>query len=121
MSDSHSSTRHLLAVLAAALLGWSCSSAAGPAGGAAQDAANAALALTARPPAGGLLTITNAALPNAVATAPYSAALTAAGGTRPYEWSVISGALPTGLALQRDGTVSGTAAGPGVSSFAVRV
>src|SRR6185312_15133152 len=40
---------------------------------------------------------------------PYSAALTAQGGSAPYVWSVTAGALPTGLSLDAStGTVAGT-------------
>ncbi len=55
------------------------------------------------------LVITTAALPSAQLNAPYSATLTATGGTSPYAWSVASGTLPAGLSLATSsGTISGT-------------
>lgn len=52
----------------------------------------------------------------------YSAALAASGGTAPYSYALISGALPTGVTLASDGTLSGTPMGAyGVFTFRVRV
>jgi len=54
-------------------------------------------------------TISTKTLPRAVVGAPYRAALTAEGGTRPYTWAVIGGKLPAGLGLDGStGEVSGT-------------
>jgi hypothetical protein len=61
-----------------------------------------------------------AELAGAVASAPYSQTLTATGGTGPYTFSVVSGALPPGLALAPSGVLSGTPADAGTFSFAVR-
>ncbi|MEZ5403038.1 MAG: putative Ig domain-containing protein [Bryobacteraceae bacterium] len=47
-------------------------------------------------------------LRDAVVGAGYSEQLTVGGGFAPYVWSVFAGQLPPGLALQREGTVSGT-------------
>ncbi len=44
----------------------------------------------------------------------YSASLQAAGGLAPYSWALVGGALPTGLRLETNGTVSGIPAIPGV-------
>lgn len=38
---------------------------------------------------------------------PYQAQLAAAGGQRPYQWRVVSGALPAGIDLASDGVVGG--------------
>jgi Putative Ig domain len=54
------------------------------------------------------LSITSSALPGGQLNAPYSATLTATGGTTPYKWSLTSGALPTGLSLSSAGVISGT-------------
>jgi len=68
-----------------------------------------------------LLVITVASLPSATVGGPYSAALSAQGGTPPYSWAVISGSLPTGLSLTSAGTISGTPEAAGLASFTVQV
>src|ERR1019366_2527479 len=45
------------------------------------------------------LTISTTSLANGVANSAYSAALSAAGGTQPYTWSVSPGSLPSGISL----------------------
>jgi hypothetical protein len=77
--------------------------------------------LTASMPAG--LDIATTALPGVVAGQAYSAQLAASGGTSPYSWTEVGGALPPGLALSTSGAISGTA-DPGLSGtyrFTVRV
>jgi uncharacterized protein (TIGR03437 family) len=59
--------------------------------------------------------------PGGTVNVPYSQALGATGGQPPYTWSLISGALPTGLSLNASGIVSGTPGAPGVFSFGVQV
>ncbi|HTY93664.1 MAG TPA: Ig domain-containing protein, partial [Steroidobacteraceae bacterium] len=55
------------------------------------------------------LTITTSSLPNGMVGSAYSATLMATGGTTPLTWSILSGALPTGLSLnQSTGAISGT-------------
>ena len=52
---------------------------------------------------------TAASLPQATQYTSYSTTLSASGGTLPYTWSVITGALPTGLSLNAStGIISGT-------------
>lgn len=56
------------------------------------------------------VTVTTTTLPavvNAVSTV-YSYSLGAAGGMKPYAWSVAQGALPNGLTLSAEGVLSGT-------------
>ena len=61
--------------------------------------------------ASGTLTITTASLPSGEISVPYSALLTAAGGTTPYKWALTSGTLPAGLTLNaQTGQISGTPA-----------
>src|SRR5688572_13963446 len=46
------------------------------------------------------VTITTASpMPNATEDTNYSQTLTASGGTAPYNWSIVSGSLPSGLSL----------------------
>ena len=71
-------------------------------------------------PSGGLFIVTTS-LPGGIAGAPYSATLTASGGTLPYTWAVISGSLPAGLSLSSAGAITGTPTTAGVSSFTVQV
>ena len=72
-----------------------------------QQSMTASLPLTVRPAA--LLSIATSALPNAQVGKSYTAALSATGGTTPYTWTLTSGVLPAGLALNpSSGAVSGT-------------
>jgi len=56
-------------------------------------------ALSIAPPAG--------MLPPAMAALTYTQALTASGGVAPYTFSLVAGALPAGITLAADGTLSG--------------
>jgi hypothetical protein len=70
----------------------------------------------------GPLTITTTSLPDATKGVAYSQMLTAGGGLPPYTWSISSGTLPDGLALNAStGAVSGTPAADGQFSFQIRV
>jgi hypothetical protein len=52
----------------------------------------------------------------------YSATLKAAGGKKPYSWSILSGSLPEGLVLDgATGKITGTPVVPGSSELAFRV
>src|SRR5208283_195286 len=52
---------------------------------------------------------------------PYSASLSASGGTAPYSWSLVWGSLPTGLKLNAStGAITGTPTGAS-TSFTVQV
>ncbi|HEY8208709.1 MAG TPA: putative Ig domain-containing protein, partial [Myxococcaceae bacterium] len=55
-----------------------------------------------------LPSITTSSLANASVGAPYSASLAVAGGKPTYTWTVTAGALPAGITLAADGTLSGT-------------
>jgi uncharacterized repeat protein (TIGR03803 family) len=69
-----------------------------------------------------LLQITTSSLPPGTVNSPYSAPLSARGGVRPYSWSVISGSLPNGLALNTSsGVISGTPITAGTANFTVQV
>lgn len=70
------------------------------------------------PPA---LAVVTATLPGAVQGTPYSQALEAVGGTLPYAWSIVAGALPAGLTLSPAGVISGTPTVSGPAQFTVRV
>ena len=68
------------------------------------------------------LSITTSSLPDGAQDAAYGATLTAAGGTTPYRWSVVSGSLPAGLTLASDtGTISGTPTAAGTNAFTAQV
>ena len=61
-------------------------------------------------------------VPGGTVNIPYSAALTAIGGTLPYSWGIASGSLPPGLSLNpTNGTITGTPTNTGVYVFTVRV
>jgi hypothetical protein len=52
---------------------------------------------------------------------PYSANLSATGGTEPHSWGVVGGSLPAGLSLSATGAISGTPTESGTFSFTARV
>jgi hypothetical protein len=55
------------------------------------------------------LSITTTSLPSATVGTPYSAQLSATGGTTPYKWSIRTGSLPPGLTLDATtGAITGT-------------
>ena len=60
-----------------------------------------------------------ATLPNTTAGLAYSASLSATGGVAPYSFAVTAGALPNGLALASNGTLSGTSISSGIFNFTI--
>ncbi|PYX56558.1 MAG: hypothetical protein DMG76_14410, partial [Acidobacteria bacterium] len=80
--------------------------------------ATATVNVTPPPP----LAITTSGLPEANAGMPYSASLSATGGTSPYRWSLASGALPAGIQLQAStGILAGTTAVGGSYALTAKV
>jgi len=68
------------------------------------------------------VSITDGALPNGTVDTSYPATtLTAAGGTSPYSWSVVSRALPPGLVLSGDGIITGIPSVAGTFVFTISV
>ncbi len=68
------------------------------------------------------LTITTApTLVSGAVGANYSTTLFATAGTPPYQWTLVSGALPPGLGLSINGVISGTPTTAGTYNFVVRV
>jgi hypothetical protein len=67
------------------------------------------------------LTTEDAALPDGLLGSAYSETLIAAGGIPPYTWTVTAGALPAGLSLANDGTLSGTPTAGGNFAFTAQV
>ena len=65
------------------------------------------------------LKITTAQLPAGTLANPYTSTLAATGGTPPYTWSLSSGALPSGLAMNSAGNISGSPTVAGTSPFTV--
>lgn len=66
--------------------------------------------------------VTTTSLPNGEVGVPYGATLDATSGTTPYTWSVPSGSLPNGLALDpTTGAITGTPKTAGTASFSVEV
>ena len=67
------------------------------------------------------LSITTSSLPGGTVGVPYTASVTATGGAGGNTWSVVSGALPAGIGLGADGTLSGTPTASGTANFTVQV
>jgi hypothetical protein len=83
------------------------------------NTANRILGLTVNP-AISTLNITTAGLPSGTVGTPYSAALTASGGTGPYTWDAVG--LPSGLSLNSvSGEVYGTPVFAGTSTVSASV
>ena len=64
--------------------------------------------------------IATSSLPAASTGSPYSFKLAAAGIPSTVTWEVASGALPSGLTLSTDGTISGTPTGSGPATFTIK-
>lgn len=64
--------------------------------------------------------LTPTTLPDLTQGAAYSAALSASGGTAPYTFSIVGGALPAGMTLNSGGTLSGTPINAGPYAFTVQ-
>ncbi len=82
-------------------------------------AAELAAAAAGSTPAPSSPSVTRTTLMAGTVGTPYSATLTAAGGTPPYTWSIGSGSLPPGLSLTPGGVISGTPSAQGTFSFSV--
>lgn len=68
-----------------------------------------------------VITLSPSTLPPGVLGAPYSQSVTASGGTAPYLYTIVSGALPTGLSLNpANGLISGTPQQTGLFNFTIR-
>ena len=67
------------------------------------------------------IAVTPASLTAAAVGTPYSETLAASGGTAPYSFTLSAGALPAGISLASDGTLSGTATAAGSFNFTVDV
>ncbi len=64
---------------------------------------------------------TASSLPPGAIGFPYSCAFAAAGGTTPYLWTLVDGALPAGLSLSDNGVLSGLPTETGAFAFSVAV
>jgi hypothetical protein len=83
-------------------------------------ALRAAATVSVTPPAP-LLTITSSTLAEANVGRPYSASLSANGGTAPYLWRLDNGSLPSGIQLHAAGVLSGTPPLSGSHIFTAKV
>ena len=67
------------------------------------------------------IVISTSSLPAGTLGVPYSQTLTATGAQGTVTWSVVSGALPAGLALNAaTGVISGPPTAPGIANFTIR-
>jgi len=67
------------------------------------------------------LAVTTTSLPNGTNGVAYSQQLSAVNGQPPYNWSIFSGSLPSGLTLVNNGLISGTPTNNGTFNFTVKV
>jgi hypothetical protein len=67
------------------------------------------------------LVISTTTVGSGVVGVPYSASLSATGGSEPRSWGVAGGSLPPGLSLDSTGAISGTPTQAGSFSFTARV
>ncbi|GAB3346948.1 putative Ig domain-containing protein [Lysobacter tyrosinilyticus] len=65
------------------------------------------------------ISVSPTSLPSATVGAAYSQAITASGGTAPYSFAITAGALPAGMTLASNGTLSGTPTSGGTFNFTV--
>jgi hypothetical protein len=65
----------------------------------------------------GPLTVSPTTLPFTTISTVYNQTITASGGLSPYQYALITGALPPGLSLSTGGVISGTATEVGTYSF----
>jgi hypothetical protein len=71
---------------------------------------------------GGPLQVTTVSLPSGQGNVAYSTTMTAIGGTKPYNWTVSAGSLPTGLNLNStSGIIGGTPTQSGSFSLTIQV
>lgn len=69
-----------------------------------------------------IVTIATQSLANATEGVAYSQTLSASGGTAPYRWSTLSGAMPAGIFLNGStGIITGTTGQSGQFSFSIQV
>jgi hypothetical protein len=73
------------------------------------------------PPTAPLAIVTPAALPEGKVDQSYRQPLAATGGTPPYRWTLLSGALLAGLKLDPGGEISGTPTAKGTMKFTLQV
>ncbi len=66
-----------------------------------------------------LITLSPASLPNVSSPLSYTQTISASGTTAPYSFAVSSGALPAGITLAPNGTLSGTATQLGTFNFTI--
>lgn len=67
-----------------------------------------------------IITVNPATLPDGIVGTPYNQIVSATGGTAPYTFSVSSGSLPTGLALNgTTGAITGTPTTAGTFTFTI--
>lgn len=73
------------------------------------------------PGGGGPVSIATLSVNDGVVGRSYSNTLTATGGTPPYRWTLVGGALPSGLSLLTNGAIGGVPNFAGSSSFVAQV
>ncbi len=81
----------------------------------------ATVAIMVQSPSGpSAVSIEKSALGIAIMGSPYSESLVATGGVAPYQWTLASGVLPSGVTLSSGGSLSGTPSQLGTFSFVIQ-
>jgi outer membrane autotransporter protein len=70
---------------------------------------------------GGTVPVPSTKAPRAQVGVPLKSSIAVAGGAAPYRFEVVAGALPVGLGIAKDGTISGTPTAGGPFRFTLRV
>ena len=81
----------------------------------------ASVTITAGSSSPGPLSIATKSVASATAGTAYASPLSAAGGQAPYNWSLASGTLPTGIAVGSAGSLAGTTTQTGQFTFTAQV
>jgi uncharacterized protein YhjY with autotransporter beta-barrel domain len=85
-----------------------------------EDSKAVTFTVTVLPPAAAF-TVTPGSISAPVISVPYSQAMSSTGGVAPYNYALVSGALPPGITVSSSGLISGTVTATGAYVFGIKV